>query len=56
MTDSAPECEALAGGLREMRAHTGLSLAGLAEHTAYSKSSDAHQQGGVEGTASFGVF
>ncbi|WP_217240988.1 XRE family transcriptional regulator [Streptomyces sp. AC555_RSS877] len=39
MTGPAPECAALAEGLREMRARTGLSLAGLAERTAYSKSS-----------------
>ncbi|WP_371577960.1 helix-turn-helix domain-containing protein [Streptomyces sp. NBC_01314] len=39
MTGSAPECVALAEGLRETRALTGLSLAALAERTAYSKSS-----------------
>ena len=39
MTGPAPECVALAEGLREMRARTGLSLAALAERTAYSKSS-----------------
>ncbi|WP_329218344.1 XRE family transcriptional regulator [Streptomyces sp. NBC_01485] len=39
MTGSAPECVALAEGLREMRARTGLSLVALAERTAYSKSS-----------------
>ncbi|MEU1785368.1 DUF2690 domain-containing protein [Streptomyces sparsogenes] len=39
MTGSAPECVALAEGLRDVRARTGLSLAALAERTAYSKSS-----------------
>ena len=39
MTASAPECVALAEGLREVRARTGLSLVALAERTAYSKSS-----------------
>ncbi|WP_330288859.1 helix-turn-helix domain-containing protein [Streptomyces sp. NBC_00576] len=39
MTGPAPECVALAEGLREMRARTGLSLAALAERTPYSKSS-----------------
>ncbi|MEV6550032.1 DUF2690 domain-containing protein [Streptomyces sp. NPDC051597] len=39
MTAPAPECVALAEGLREMRARTGLSLAALAERTTYSKSS-----------------
>ncbi|MGW7688937.1 helix-turn-helix domain-containing protein [Streptomyces asiaticus] len=39
MTAPAPECVALAEGLREVRARTGLSLAALAERTAYSKSS-----------------
>lgn len=39
MTAPAPECLALAEGLREMRARTGLSLAALAGRTAYSKSS-----------------
>ncbi|MFE6774970.1 helix-turn-helix domain-containing protein [Streptomyces sp. NPDC057702] len=39
MTGSAPECVALAEGLRGMKARTGLSLAALAERTAYSKSS-----------------
>ncbi|WP_331750233.1 MULTISPECIES: helix-turn-helix domain-containing protein [unclassified Streptomyces] len=39
MTGPAPECVALAEGLRDMRARTGLSLAALAERTAYSKSS-----------------
>ncbi|MFJ4897808.1 helix-turn-helix domain-containing protein [Streptomyces sp. NPDC088727] len=39
MTGPAPECVALAEGLRDMRARTGLSLAVLAERTAYSKSS-----------------
>jgi Predicted transcriptional regulators len=39
MTGPAPECVALAEGLREARARTGLSLAALAERTAYSKSS-----------------
>ncbi|KND39151.1 helix-turn-helix domain-containing protein [Streptomyces acidiscabies] len=36
---TAPECAALAEGLRAVRARTGLSLAGLAERTPYSKSS-----------------
>ncbi|WP_413099887.1 helix-turn-helix domain-containing protein [Streptomyces sp. Inha503] len=39
MTGLAPECVALAEGLREVRARTGLSLAALAERTPYSKSS-----------------
>ncbi|MGW4979169.1 helix-turn-helix domain-containing protein [Streptomyces mirabilis] len=39
MTGPAPECVALAEGLRGVRARTGLSLAALAERTAYSKSS-----------------
>ncbi|MFD8363985.1 helix-turn-helix domain-containing protein [Streptomyces hygroscopicus] len=39
MTAPAPECVALAEGLREVRARTGLSLVALAERTAYSKSS-----------------
>ncbi|GCD99117.1 helix-turn-helix domain-containing protein [Embleya hyalina] len=39
MSAPAPECAALAEGLRELRARTGLSLAALAERTAYSKSS-----------------
>ncbi|WNE94123.1 helix-turn-helix domain-containing protein [Streptomyces luomodiensis] len=39
MTGPAPECAALAEGLRDVRARTGLSLAALAERTAYSKSS-----------------
>ncbi|MFB7216384.1 helix-turn-helix domain-containing protein [Streptomyces sp. NPDC056255] len=39
MTTPAPECVALAEGLREVRARTGLSLAALAERTVYSKSS-----------------
>ncbi|MEU7241994.1 helix-turn-helix domain-containing protein [Streptomyces sparsogenes] len=39
MTGSAPECVAPAEGLRDVRARTGLSLAALAERTAYSKSS-----------------
>ncbi|NJP72777.1 XRE family transcriptional regulator [Streptomyces sp. C1-2] len=39
MSGFAPECTALAEGLREMRARTGLSLVALAERTAYSKSS-----------------
>ncbi|MFE6622904.1 helix-turn-helix domain-containing protein [Streptomyces sp. NPDC008086] len=39
MTTPAPECAALAEGLRAMRARTGLSLAALAERTPYSKSS-----------------
>ncbi|NEA64632.1 XRE family transcriptional regulator [Streptomyces sp. SID12488] len=39
MTGPAPECVTLAEGLREMRSRTGLSLAALAERTAYSKSS-----------------
>jgi transcriptional regulator with XRE-family HTH domain len=39
MTDGAPECAALAEALRGVRARTGLSLAALAERTAYSKSS-----------------
>ncbi|WP_030542188.1 XRE family transcriptional regulator [Streptomyces albus] len=39
MTTPAPECAALAEGLRAARARTGLSLAALAERTPYSKSS-----------------
>ncbi|MEU3786354.1 helix-turn-helix domain-containing protein [Streptomyces sp900129855] len=39
MTTPAPECVALAEGLRQVRARTGLSLAALAERTVYSKSS-----------------
>ncbi|AKH80856.1 hypothetical protein AA958_00245 [Streptomyces sp. CNQ-509] len=39
MTGPPPEGVALAEGLREMRARTGLSLAALAGRTAYSKSS-----------------
>ncbi|MFF9063309.1 helix-turn-helix domain-containing protein [Streptomyces sp. NPDC014882] len=39
MTTPAPECAALAEGLRAVRARTGLSLAALAERTPYSKSS-----------------
>ncbi|MFC9055960.1 helix-turn-helix domain-containing protein [Streptomyces anthocyanicus] len=39
MTGGAPECAALAEGLRAVRARTGLSLVALAERTAYSKSS-----------------
>ncbi|MFJ2951513.1 helix-turn-helix domain-containing protein [Streptomyces sp. NPDC087226] len=39
MTGGAPECVALAEGLRAVRARTGLSLVALAERTAYSKSS-----------------
>ncbi|WP_329273162.1 helix-turn-helix domain-containing protein [Streptomyces sp. NBC_01451] len=39
MSGPAPECVALAEGLRDMRARTGLSLAALAERTPYSKSS-----------------
>jgi transcriptional regulator with XRE-family HTH domain len=36
---TAPACTRLAEGLRELRVRTGLSLAALAERTAYSKSS-----------------
>ncbi|MCC3655024.1 XRE family transcriptional regulator [Streptomyces sp. S07_1.15] len=39
MTTPAPECTALAEGLRAVRARTGLSLAALARRTPYSKSS-----------------
>ncbi|MEU6389475.1 helix-turn-helix domain-containing protein [Streptomyces sp. NPDC046939] len=39
MTAPAPECLALAEGLRQVRARTNLSLAALADRTAYSKSS-----------------
>ncbi|GGY13608.1 hypothetical protein GCM10010358_77340 [Streptomyces minutiscleroticus] len=39
MTSGAPECAALAEGLRAVRARTGPSLVALAERTAYSKSS-----------------
>ncbi|MFF9815149.1 helix-turn-helix domain-containing protein [Streptomyces sp. NPDC014006] len=39
MTAPAPECAALAEGLRAVRARTGLSLTALAERTAYSRSS-----------------
>ncbi|MEX3099707.1 MULTISPECIES: XRE family transcriptional regulator [unclassified Streptomyces] len=39
MTGTAPECAALAAGLRAVRDRTGLSLAGLAQRTPYSKSS-----------------
>ncbi|MBQ0988087.1 DUF2690 domain-containing protein [Streptomyces sp. F63] len=39
MTTPAPECAALAEGLRAVRARTGLSLAALARRTTYSKSS-----------------
>ncbi|MFI5799826.1 helix-turn-helix domain-containing protein [Streptomyces sp. NPDC051677] len=39
MTGPAPECAALAEGLRHLRARTGLTLVALAERTAYSKSS-----------------
>ncbi|WP_069173661.1 helix-turn-helix domain-containing protein [Streptomyces griseus] len=39
MTTPAPECAALAEGLRAVRARTGLSLAALAGRTPYSKSS-----------------
>ncbi|MER0241421.1 DUF2690 domain-containing protein [Streptomyces sp. HSW2009] len=46
MTGPAPECVALAEGLREMKARTGLSLAALAERTAYSKSSWARYLNG----------
>ncbi|MCQ8830091.1 helix-turn-helix domain-containing protein [Streptomyces malaysiensis] len=38
-TAAAPSCNRLAAGLRELRARTGLSMAALAERTAYSKSS-----------------
>ncbi|MYU09741.1 helix-turn-helix domain-containing protein, partial [Streptomyces sp. SID8361] len=38
-TAAAPACNRLAAGLRELRARTGLSMAALAERTAYSKSS-----------------
>ncbi|MFT2016938.1 helix-turn-helix domain-containing protein [Streptomyces sp. 796.1] len=46
MTGPAPECVALTEGLREMKARTGLSLAALAERTAYSKSSWARYLNG----------
>ncbi|MFF9671063.1 helix-turn-helix domain-containing protein [Streptomyces eurythermus] len=39
MTALAPECAALAEGLRAVKARTGLSLTGLAERTPYSRSS-----------------
>jgi len=39
MTGTAPECAALAEGLRAVRSRTGLSLAALAGRTPYSKSS-----------------
>ncbi|WP_018565779.1 helix-turn-helix domain-containing protein [Streptomyces sp. PsTaAH-124] len=39
MTGPAPECAALAEGLRAVRARTGLSLTALAGRTAYSRSS-----------------
>ncbi|HEY8980898.1 MAG TPA: helix-turn-helix domain-containing protein [Streptomyces sp.] len=39
MTGAAPECAALAEGLRAVRSRTGLSLAALAGRTPYSKSS-----------------
>ncbi|MFI6344514.1 helix-turn-helix domain-containing protein [Streptomyces sp. NPDC050560] len=41
-----PECERLAAELRAMRERTGLSLAGLAERTPYSKSSWQRYLGG----------
>ncbi|WP_037843713.1 helix-turn-helix domain-containing protein [Streptomyces sp. NRRL F-5126] len=46
MTGTAAECALLAERLRELRARTGLSLAALAERTAYSKSSWDRYLGG----------
>ncbi len=45
---TGPECERLAAGLRELKERTGLSLAGLAAATPYSKSSwDRYLKGRV---------
>ncbi|WP_269856271.1 helix-turn-helix domain-containing protein [Streptomyces sp. RPT161] len=45
---TVPECERLAAGLRELKERTGLSLAGLAAATPYSKSSwDRYLKGRV---------